>query len=287
MKRFQIVASIVVFKNDITKLNKAISSFLNTGLLVKLVIIDNSPTPEIKNSLPHDNRVQYIFNNANIGFGAAHNLNIAYYIDKCEYYLVLNPDVYFYEGVLENIFDFMNRNTQIGLIMPKILFPDGSIQNLPKLIPHPLDLLVRRISLLNRIFSKRLQNYELRIFSDYTTFDAPVISGCFSFFRTETIKKVGIYDERFFMYFEDFDLSRRINSEWRTVYYSDVSVFHEYERGAGKKLILFKIFIQSAVKYFNKWGWFRDKERTITNSSTLDRVIMSNKDKKKNDSLDK
>lgn len=272
MKRFQIVASIVVFKNDITKLNKAISSFLNTGLLVKLVIIDNSPTHEIKNSIPQDPRIQYIFNNANIGFGAAHNLNIASYIDKSEYYLVLNPDVYFYEGVLENIFDFMNRNTQIGLLMPKILFPDGSVQVLPKLLPSPLDLLIRRIGFLQKIFSERLQKYELSQYLDSTTFEAPIISGCFSFFRTEALKKVGMYDERYFMYFEDFDISRRISSETKAIYYADAAVFHEYVRGAEKNMMLFKIFLQSAIKYFNKWGWLQDNERDKINIATLNKL---------------
>jgi GT2 family glycosyltransferase len=85
----------------------------------------------------------------------------------------------------------------------------------------------------------------------------------------------GFYDERFFMYFEDFDLSRRINKLYKTVYYSDVHVFHEYERGAQKSLILFKIFIQSAIKYFNKWGWFFDNERRAINKATLKNLKLS------------
>ena len=78
----------------------------------------------------------------------------------------------------------------------------------------------------------------------------------------------GLFDERFFMYFEDTDLSRRIHSRYRTVMYSHVSVFHAYDRRSRRDLRLLRIHISSAVKYFNKWGWFFDRERAGINRKT-------------------
>jgi GT2 family glycosyltransferase len=79
-----------------------------------------------------------------------------------------------------------------------------------------------------------------------------------------------MYDERYFMYFEDWDLSRRVHKNFETLYFPLVNVYHGYESGANKKFNLFIIFIKSAFKYFNKWGWFFDKDRNKVNLLTLD-----------------
>lgn len=262
-------ASIVIYKHDWNELQSLIYSIVDCNLIIKLFIIDNSPNEEFGKNVNID-RVEYIFNKSNIGFGAAHNVAINKAIqENSSFHFVINPDIYFDKGTVEKIANFMDQNPNIGLLMPQIRNTDGSIQYLPKLIPSPFDLLVRRLSWLRKIFTKRLVEYELRRFSDSETFHAPIISGCFSCFRLEAIKKVGLYDERFFMYFEDFDLSRRMNKYYDTVYYSEVHVFHEYERGAQKSSKLFRIFIESAIRYFRKWGWFFDRERKRVNKKTL------------------
>ena len=81
---------------------------------------------------------------------------------------------------------------------------------------------------------------------------------------------VGIFDDKFFMYFEDWDLSRRMHLHYKTLYYPIVSVYHGYDSGANKNLKLFKIFIKSAIHYFNKWGWFFDSQRNKVNKAVLD-----------------
>ena len=102
--------------------------------------------------------------------------------------------------------------------------------------------------------------------------NVPIISGCFSLFRLEALEKVGLYDEKFFMYFVDFDLSRRIHAMFKTIYYPEVSVMHAHERGAAKNFKLFRIFALSAITYFNKYGWFFDKERKRINNEVLNQV---------------
>jgi hypothetical protein len=78
-----------------------------------------------------------------------------------------------------------------------------------------------------------------------------------------------MYDDAYFMYFEDWDLSRRIHSRYKTIYFPKVSVYHGYESGANKSSKLFKIFVNSAITYFNKWGWLFDSEREKINNDAL------------------
>jgi GT2 family glycosyltransferase len=86
--------------------------------------------------------------------------------------------------------------------------------------------------------------------------DVECLSGCFMFFRSSVLQAVGGFDERFFMYLEDFDLSRRARRVARNVYYPHVKVIHEHRRAHRSSLRLLQAFGVSAFKFFNKWGWF-------------------------------
>jgi GT2 family glycosyltransferase len=261
--------SIVTYKHKGEEIKSLVSTILRSSNLSTLFIVDNSPTDELKYELTNYS-LSYIFNNGNIGFGAAHNIALTKSIEAgVEYHLVVNPDIILDAEVIDNMTQRMDEDTDIGLLMPKILYPDGSVQYLPKLLPKPSDLVIRRISILRKAFPNLLDQYEMKQYSGDQTFISPIISGCFSLFRVKVLQQVGLYDKRFFMYFEDFDLSRRINLHYKTVYYNDVHVYHAYERGAQKSLKLFKFYIKSAVKYFNKWGWLFDKKRSTINHSTL------------------
>ena len=118
-------------------------------------------------------------------------------------------------------------------------------------------------------YEKFINNYELRKVKKDVIYNAPILSGCFTLFRMSAVKEVGVYDDRFFMYFEDWDLSRRMHQKYETVYFPKVSAFHGYESGANKNKFLFKVFVTSARKYFNKWGWFTDPYRASVNKQTL------------------
>ncbi len=271
-KTYDISGSIVVFKNDRDVLERAVTSFLNTALNTHLCIIDNSPTDDLRDICDRKN-VEYIFNNNNLGFGAGHNIAIRKMMGITKYSLIFNPDVYFNNGTLEKLFSFMEKNEKLGSVMPRVLYPDGSLQYLCRLLPNPADLLLRKfnvkvLSLCVNLISK----YELR-FANYTkTMDVPYLSGCFMFVRTDVFEKIGVFDERFFVYFEDVDLSRRIHKLYHTVYYPEAVVYHDYERGSNKNIELFKYLIFSGVKYFNKWGWFFDNERKYVNNEAIRRL---------------
>ena len=93
------------------------------------------------------------------------------------------------------------------------------------------------------------------------------------FFRTESFEKVGGFDTRYFMHFEDIDITRRIGEIARTVYFPGATVVHAHEAAHKKSKKMLIIGLQSAVKYFNKWGWFFDKMRRKRNKDALKYIV--------------
>jgi GT2 family glycosyltransferase len=265
---FDVTASIVLYKNDVNKVTKTINSFLDTELNVLLYLIDNSPDDRLK-CLAKEKRIIYLFNNKNVGFGVGHNIAIRKCIDKSKYHLVLNPDIYFEKGTLENIFCFMEKNIDVGLLMPKIFYPDGRIQYLCKMLPTPFDIFIRRFLPFRGYVEKRNIKYELRFTGYNKIMNVPYLSGCFMFLRNSVLMKVGLFDERFFMYFEDTDLTRRIHKKYKTVFYPEVYVYHDYGKESYKSFRVLFIHIVNAFIYFNKYGWFFDKERKEVNNTLL------------------
>lgn len=264
-------ASIVLYKNDRKILLESINSFISsdTKESLHLYLIDNSPTAELKDLIVHP-KVEYISNPSNLGFGAAHNIAIKKAIGAdSKYHLVLNPDISFSENIIDPMVGFMEQNPDVGMMMPQILNEDGSIQNLPKLLPSPWSVFMRKFKKPSSYYEKFINNYELRFVKKDLIYNAPILSGCFTLLRMSAVKEVGMYDDKFFMYFEDWDLSRRMHQKYQTVYFPKVSIIHGYESGANKNKRLFKIFVNSAITYFNKWGWFFDSERNKINKKTL------------------
>lgn len=268
-----ITASIVTYHNNKEDLNKVISSFFNYTNKSKLLIIDNSSDNSIK-KLCKDSRIKYFYNNKNLGFGKAHNIGIEEAIKlNSKYHIILNPDIYFNVGVLEKLEAFMNKNEDVGFVLPKVMYPNNEIQYLTKLLPSPLELFVRRFIKNNKIKNKIDMRYELR-FADFNRqIEAPYLSGCFMFCRTEILKKVNGFDDRFFMYMEDVDLSRRINQLSRTIYNPEVIIYHKFDKGSHKSSKLLYYHIISTFKYFNKWGWFFDKERKKINDKCITSIL--------------
>lgn len=265
-------ASIVLYKSNYTQIKRVVNHIFLHVSNIELYLIDNSPTNKLE-KLKNENfqhLIHYFHNPANPGFGAGHNIAIKKALEfNSKYHFVINPDIILNEDAINPMVDYMESNPDVGMMMPKVLNIDLSKQNLPKLLPSPIDIVLRKLKRPDFVYKSFINKYELRFVDDKITYQAPILSGCFTLFRCDVLKEKGIYDDTFFMYFEDWDISRRINQSYKTVVFQKVSVVHEYESGANRSKILFKIFIKSAVHYFNKWGWFFDKERKKINDKTL------------------
>ncbi len=269
MKTYQVSASIVVYKNDSREVVSAIRSILSAPLRVTCTVIDNSPTPDLRQCVT-ESGAKYIYAERNLGFGGGHNLVLRTDCEVAEYHVVLNPDVHFAPEILAALYCVMTDYPSVGLIMPQILYPDGTEQRLCKQFPAPLDLISRRfLGRLGRsLFAKRLDRYELCHLDMGIVREIPCLSGCFMFIRSAALREVGFFDERYFMYMEDVDLCRRIGARYKTVFYPEVAVTHGYAKGSYRDPKLLKYHLQSAFRYFCKWGWIFDSGRDRLNRKT-------------------
>lgn len=271
---YNLTSSLVTYNNDIVMLKKAIHSFFNTKMHVKLYIIDNSPKDNLKvlKDLYPDKTV-YIFNPSNPGFGAAHNLALKQVVNESPYHLLLNPDIYFNKGVNENILEYLENNKDVGVLMPKIVYPDNSTQYVAKLLPTPLDFFVRRMIPIQFLKTKINDRFELRKSGYNKIMEVPFLSGCYLVVKTEALKQAGLFDEKYFMFCEDIDFCRNIiNAGYKSIFYPDQNVVHAHEVKSFKNKKMLKTYVQSMIYYFNKWGWFFDKQRRKINSSTLKQI---------------
>ncbi len=227
---------------------------------LEVFVIDNFSNDGTRKLLDEqirkENNFKVIYNQKNIGFAKAHNQILKRVVS--DYHVICNPDIFLISDVFTPLVEFIKRFPDIGIVSPKYCYPDGSLQHLNRRHPNVLDLILRRAlsGSKEKFFKKRLESYDMRDVGYETSYDVPFLSGAFMFCRTSLLKKIGGFDEQFFLYFEDADLSRRMqNAGYRTVYFPEVSVIHSWQRMAHKSFKGSIIFALSAFRYFRKWGF--------------------------------
>lgn len=222
----------------------------------EILLVDNRSDDDsvqfIRNNFPE---VQLTINTQRHGYGKNHNQNLKK--AKGRFVLFMNSDLVILPESINILFRFMNENEDVGICTPNVLNPDGSLQYLNKRYPSVTDIFLRRFipPFLENVFKRRMYYYEMRETGYNFPVDIPFISGCFMFCRTSIIQKVKGFDERYFLYFEDVDLCRKVQKIARTVSCPDAKTIHRWERMAHKDVKWFFIFVRSAVQYFNKWGY--------------------------------
>ena len=268
-------ASIVIYKTDEKEL-EAVVRCASDSIIDIIYIVDNSPTNSLENiAKSFSPKVVYIPSHSNPGYGAAHNIAIRQAIESnATYHAVLNPDIVFDKNVITELANYMDTDKQAGLIMPKIIYPNGDLQYLCKLLPTPLDWIGRRFSPFKKEVEKRNRIFELRDTGYNKIMSIPFLSGCFMFFRIDTLREVGLFDEKIFMYGEDTDITRRIySSKYDAIFYPNVHVIHVHKKESHKNYRLLWIHIKAAIYYFNKWGWLFDKERRKINREVKENYL--------------
>lgn len=275
----KITASIVLYNTPRAQIESVLKSVFDSACLETLYIVDNSPNDKwrILEKRSEENgvtKIRYI-HNENLGYGASHNLAMHEAIESAgTYHVVLNPDISFSAEVLPTLAGFMDANADAACVMPKVVSPDGTVQHLCKLLPAPSDLIFRRFVpsafFLGRWKEKRDARYCLKNFGYDKVINPPCLSGCFMFLRLRVLSENNIFfDGRFFMYFEDFDLIRRLHRVARTLYFPSVQVVHAHARESYKSRRMLFAHIRSAFRYFGKYGWWFDRERREMNRKVL------------------
>jgi GT2 family glycosyltransferase len=272
----RISASLVVYNTPVAELASLLATLSRMDLVAWLVV-DNGAAIDPEQSRKLEELVQscgggYRAVPANPGFGAGHNLALrALAGDPTDFHLMLNPDISMEDDVLRRLAQVMEEQPSVGLMMPCVVYPDGSPQFVCKLSPSPLDFALRRFAppAIKKLFQRRLDRYELRGLEANPCDKVPFLSGCFMFARRSVLEAVGGFDERYFLYMEDVDLCRRVARRAKLLYWPYVTVTHGSFRGAYRNTRLLWAFLRSAVRYFNRWGWIFDAERRAANRAAL------------------
>lgn len=249
----QIVTGSIVTYNNEKIIEKCIASLLDQtkGCNFKLYVYDNCSADHtvdlIREKFP---QVILIEGKENKGFGYGHNQIIKRVRSK--YHAVINPDIVVDTDVITQMTSYMAAHHNIGILMPKVLNSDGTEQHLPKRQPNFKFVILSKF--------KKFRHYR----DVYTRADEclcePVkcenISGSFFVADTAILKKLHGFDQRYFMYFEDADLGKRMSQIADIVYHPDYYVYHDWKRDNTRSMRGIRIFLTSMIKYILKWKQF-------------------------------
>lgn len=272
-----LTVSVVTYQPDAVVLDRclrmlalAIGAAREDGVVrsVALALIDNSENAKIAEEVTRigkkrfgDSGVQlhFLHGHANIGYGIAHNLMLNG--TGADYQLVLNPDVDVAPDALINAIRWLDAHPEVGALAPAVTQPDGTPDFLCKRYPAVFDLFLRGFApaFVRRWFRKRLDRYDMRDRIDPTKTepvrDVPVMSGCCMLVRRKAIDTTGGFDPKFFLYFEDFDWSIRLNRVTQTAYLPTFRVVHHGGGAARKGWKHIGWFTRSAFRFYGKHGW--------------------------------
>ena len=246
--------SIVLFRTQAVAVRALVEGLLAQGA-AHVYIIDNSPDSfgAFAGWLPLK-RVTTISTGINLGYGRGNNVAIRDSVELHKYHLVCNPDIDVLPGTLTRLYSVLESRPEVGLCMPRVVGDDGEVQHLCKRPPSPLDYL-SGVLLPNGWGKRRRARFEMRDRSYDEEMDVEILSGCFMFFRSSVLRELHGFDERFFLYFEDFDLARRASRIARNLYYPGAQIRHGHAREHRRSWRVRRYFLMSAIRYFNKWGW--------------------------------
>lgn len=278
-----ISVSIVAYKTPLDEIDRCVHCLLASELVAWVMIVDNGQDSGLAKfcSKNYDERVKYVAHE-NKGYGSGHN--VAINASQEEYHLVMNSDIYFEKGVLDYLYGYMERNRDVGQSIPLVLYPNGHIQCACRLLPSPIDVIFRRFLPLSWV-KNRDARYTLKDTGYNKEMNIPYLMGCFMFFRRSALEDIAFedsgnkqfFDERYFLYPEDIDITRRMHRLYRTMFVPDVTIIHAHQAASYHNARMLCIHIYNMCKYFNKWGWFSDKERTLFNERVLDSMHLSNR----------
>lgn len=228
---------------------------------VSLVILDNS-VEEAKEDVEliaqtiWKNPFHFIRSDKNLGYAAGHNEAVKKV--QSDYHLILNPDVLLDSSALIHALDYLKADPQTILVSPQAYSENGDRQYLCKSYPSVFDLFLRGFTPLwcRAIFAQRLADYELKGKTEQNAFtDVPIASGCFMLMRRQSFDAVGGFSEKFFLYFEDFDLSIKLRKQGRLAYVPEVKIIHFGGQAAKKGIGHVILFGRSMCLFFNRHGW--------------------------------
>jgi GT2 family glycosyltransferase len=271
--RLNLSISVVVYKPNLEVLTRVLESLSTSvdaaskhfDLGVVLYIIDNSCdqtwfdriSTVVSSCFSRDSLTKCIVidSGENGGYGKANNIAIKK--SNSDFHLVMNPDVFLQLDTISNALSYMIANPDTGLLVPDVHGTENERHFLCKRNPSLFIMFLRGFGpdWLKNIFVERLKLFEMRDKNYDLEIDrVEYPTGCFMFFKAGLLRKIGGFDERFFMYLEDADIGRRILSFAKVRYVPKVKIVHQWARGTHNNLRLRWVTIESCFIYYKKWG---------------------------------
>jgi len=255
MEQIDLSLAIVTYNNSeiIEDTLRSVVENIPSEYSYKLYIIDNDSKDNTLDSVRKVNgNIEIVELGINKGFGYGHNAILDMINSK--YHFVVNPDIEIENSEqIKKMVDYLDMNKDVGMLSPLILSPDLSIQYLCKTNPTVFDMLIRRIS--PNLFKQRQDKYIMKETGYNNIMKLDYATGSFMVFRTDIYIALRGFDNAFFMYLEDADITRRVNEISKAIFYPEARVIHAWERSGHKSFKSAKITVQSMIVYFNKWGW--------------------------------
>ncbi len=267
-------ATIVTFRPDVALLERTLASLAvavrharGLGLVSEaaVYVVDNGPAdllPAIGKALnaypPDAGTIELVHGHGNVGYGRANNLMLPRL--RSDLHLVANPDVELDRGTLAAAIAALDADPGVGVVAPSVRGPGGERQYLCKRYPSVWVLFLRGFAprWIRQRYTAPLDHYEMRDVPHDQPF-APVTlaSGCFMLMRTALFTRLGGFDPRFFMYFEDYDLSLRAGRESTVAYIPAARIVHHGGEASRKGVRHVVWFLRSAWRFFAIHGWKR------------------------------
>lgn len=229
------------------------------GLEIEVFVVDNDSGDDIEDVIAKfrarsDVPVTLIRNDRNLGFAKANNQAIRRASGR--YVALLNPDARLTRGALKRMKEWMDARPDVGIAGPKLLNPDGSLQESVRRFPRLLDQALILLKLHHLWPSAPpLKAYLAKGFDYGKEQDVDQLMGAALFVRRKVFESVGLLDERYFIWFEEVDFCKRAKqSGWGVIYVPSVQVIHHGGASFAKAMTLKKqrYFTSSMAKYFRK-----------------------------------
>ena len=201
-------------------------------------------------------RISLLKPSRNRGYGAGHNLAMAEV--ESQFHLILNPDVELASNALKLALFALKNQPDTALLAPQGFSPSGESECLAKAYPSVWVLGLRSLApkWLKARSGGALARYELRdASSDMTLRPIILASGCCMWVRRAAFDEVGGFDESYFLYFEDYDLSLKLSGQGGVIEHRDIRIVHHGGDASRKGFQHIRWFVSGATRFFNRWGW--------------------------------
>lgn len=245
---------IIVNYKSRDKLQRLLSSLKEADLEEishEIIVVDNNSGDDLSDLLGVD---KIIMHSRNLGMGGGNNLGIDN--SSGSYVLILNPDTIVNRSAIKILYNYLQNHSEVGIIGPKLVYPDGSLQF--SCLRFPIFWMpVLRRTFLGDFFSSQRDHFMMTDFNHQEIKEVDWLMGSCLMFKRDLS-----FDERYFMYFEDIDLCRQVKQLGQKVIYNpEAVVIHDHQRASAnypwyraifKSTLLWR-HISSWLKYFYKW----------------------------------